>query len=108
MADIQRLKDAQVERSALADSLAAYTALLARQQKALNQLRTAIYTANDELTQIKQSHSGQTGRDWETQVHKQEGKIQSLVVQQITLQSEFEHNQSEIAQIKSQLSMASR
>jgi len=103
MAEIQRLKDAEQFRSTLSDSLAAYTALLTRQQKDLAQLRTAIYAANDELSEIKQSHSDQT-----PQVQKQEMKIQSMLVQQISLQSSVEHLQSEITQIRSQLATAKR
>lgn len=107
-ADIPRLKDVQAQRSALSDSLASYNALLTRQQKGLIQLRSAIYNANDELVQIKKFRSGRTPDEQETQVHNQEMKIQSLLVKQITLQSEMEHNQSEIAQIKAQLVTASR
>ncbi|WP_431213579.1 hypothetical protein ACQ86N_01265 [Puia sp. P3] len=103
-AEMQRFKDAEVFRSTLCDSLAAYSALLTRQQSTLTQLRTAIYTANDELTEIKTSHAGQPSHDQE----KQELKIQSLIVQQITLQSEMQHNQAEISQIKSQLATAKR
>lgn len=107
-ADIQVLKDAQAQRSSLSDSLTAYAALLTRQQKQLIQLRAALNAANDELIQIKQFHSGRTPDDQETQVHNQEMKVQSLLVQQISLQSDFEHNQSEITQIKAQLATASR
>ena len=103
IAEIQRLKDAEVFRSALSDSLSAYNTLLARQQKDLAQLRTAIYAANDELSEIKQSHPDQA-----PQVQKQELKIQSMLVQQISLQSSAEHLQSEIAQIRSQLATARR
>jgi len=107
-ADIQVLKEAQAQRSALGDSLTAYTKMLTRQQSGLVHLKAALYSANQELTRIKQFHSGRTPQELETQVHNQELKIQSLLVDQISLQSEMEHNQSEIAQIKAQLATASR
>jgi hypothetical protein len=102
IAEIQRLKDAEAFRSALNDSLTAYNTLVTQQQNALAQLRTAIYAANDELSQIRESSPG---RD---QVQRQELKIQSLIVQQITLQSAMQHSQAEIKQIRSQLTPASR
>lgn len=103
MADIQRLKDAETFRSALSDSLAAYSTLVAHQQESLTRLRAVIYTANDELTELKQSPQAR-----ETQVRKQEQKIQSLVVEQISLQASLEHNQAQITQIRSQLTTARR
>ena len=60
VAQIKQVKDEDAQRSALGDSLSAYNTLLIRQQNALVQLRTAIYTANDEMTQIKASHSRST------------------------------------------------
>jgi hypothetical protein len=98
IAGIQSLKDAKLLRAALSDSLAAYTTLLDHQQKELIKLRTTLLAANDDLTELKQSNSGRT-----QQVQNQELKIQSFVVQQITLVSSMEHSQAQIAQIKSQL-----
>lgn len=102
-AEIQRLKDAETFRSALSDSLAAYSTLVAHQQDALNKLRTVIYSANDELTELRQSPQAR-----ESQVRKQEQKVQSLVVEQISLQASLEHTQAEITQIRSQLTTARR
>ncbi|MBS1604610.1 MAG: hypothetical protein JST42_18235 [Bacteroidetes bacterium] len=102
-AELQRLKDAQQFRSALSDSLTAYNTLVARQQKDLAQLRATIYAAKDALSGIKQSHSDQS-----SQVQQQEQKIQSLLVQQISLQASLEHNQAEITRIRSQLTTARR
>jgi hypothetical protein len=104
MADLQRLKDAATFRSALSDSLSAYTTLLAHQQEALTRLRAVIYAANDELTRIRESHPGQTSKAQE----KQEQKVQSLLVEQISLQAALEHSQAAIAQIRSQLTPAHR
>ncbi|HEX3934269.1 MAG TPA: hypothetical protein VHW43_06290, partial [Puia sp.] len=78
VAQIKQVKDDEAQRTVLGDSLSAYNALLARQQSALVQLRTAIYTANDEMTQIKAFHLGRLPKDRETQVQSQELKIQSL------------------------------
>jgi chromosome segregation ATPase len=103
IAELQRLKEAESFRSALNDSLSAYTAQLTHQQHDLAQLRTAIYAANDELSEIKQSHPDQA-----PQVQRQEMKIQSMLVQQISLQSSAEHLQAEITQIRSQLATARR
>jgi len=103
-ADIQRLKDAELFRSALRDSLTAYTTLLTQQQNALTRLRTAIYTANDEMDQIKEARSGRSSKE----VRNQELKIQSLLVEQISLQASLEHCQVAINEIKSQLATARR
>jgi hypothetical protein len=102
-AEIQRLKDAAQYRSSLSDSLSAYNTLVARQQKDLAQLRTAIYAAKDALSELQQSHSDQS-----PQVQRQEMKIQALLVQQISLQASLEHNQAEMTQIRSQLTTAKR
>jgi len=100
-ADIQRLKDAELFRAALSDSLTAYTTILTRQQNELTHLNAVIYAANDEMAEIKNS-----GR--ETQVRNQELKVQSLLVQQISLQASVQHSQVEINQIKKQLAAARR
>jgi hypothetical protein len=107
-ANIQGLRDAGLQRSALGDSLTACTALLARQQKELAKIRTELIDANDELTRLRQTHPGRTTPDREPQVQNQELKIQSLLVRQISLQSELEHNQAGITQLKAQLATASR
>jgi Mg2+ and Co2+ transporter CorA len=57
-AQITEVKNADAERTALSDSLSAYNALLNQEQNAMVQARTAIYTANDEMTQIKGFHFG--------------------------------------------------
>jgi chromosome segregation ATPase len=85
------------------DSLSAYTTMLNHQQSELTKLRPILLAANDELTQLKQSNPGR-----DPHVQDLELKVQSLVVQQISLESSVEHSQAEIAQIKSQLATASR
>jgi hypothetical protein len=105
-AQIKQVKDEDAQRTALGDSLSAYNALLTRQQSALVQLRTAIYTANDEMTQIKAFHLGRLPKDQETQVQNQELKIQSLILEQSNLQTAMQHSFQEIAQIKTELAAA--
>jgi hypothetical protein len=103
VAQIKQVKDENAQRSALGDSLSAYNTLLAHQQSALVQLRTTIYTANDEMTQIKAFHLGRLPKDRETQVQNQELKIQSLILEQSNLQTAMQHSLQEISQIKSEL-----
>ena len=106
LAQIKQVKDEDGQRSALADSLSAYNTLLTRQQSALVQLRTAIYTANDEMTQIKAFHFGRLPKDRETQVQSQELKIQSLLLEQSNPQTAIQHSFQEIVQIKTELAAA--
>jgi hypothetical protein len=100
LAQIQQVKEEETERSALRDSLSSNTAFLAREQNALVQLRTAIYMANDEMTQIKGFHFGRLPKDRDAQIQNQEVKIQSLLQQQTNLQTTIQHTIGIIAQMK--------
>jgi hypothetical protein len=106
VAQIKQVKDQDALRSALRDSLSAYTILLDRQQSAMVQLRTTLYTANDDMTQIKAFHLGRLPKDREAQVKNQELKIQFLILEQSKLQTSIQHSTEEIAQLKSEMGRA--
>jgi hypothetical protein len=103
VAEIKQVKDQDAMRSALRDSLSTYTSLLDRQQSAMVQLRTTLYTANDDMSQIKAFHFGRLPKDREAQVQNQELKIQSLILEQTKLQTSIQHSTEEISQLKSEL-----
>jgi hypothetical protein len=106
VAEIQKVKDEDALRSAFSDSITNYNNILVRQQNALVQLRTSIYMANDEMTQIKAFHLGRLPQDKETQINSQELKIQTLVLQQSNLQTAIQHTVESIARLKSELVVA--
>ena len=72
VAQIKQVKDEDALKSALSDSLSACTRLFNLQQNAMIQLRTSIYTANDEMTQIKAFHFGRLPKDRDDQIRNQE------------------------------------
>ena len=106
VAQIKQVKDQDALRSALRDSLSTYTTLLDRQQNAMVQLRTTLYTANDDMAQIKAFHLGRLPKDREAQVQSQELKIQSLILEQTKLQTSIQNSTEEIAQLKSEMGRA--
>ena len=106
VAQIKQVKDQDALRSALRDSLSAYTTLLDRQQNAMVQLRTSLYTDNDDMTQLKAFHLGRLPQDREAQVKNQELKIQSLILEQSKLQTSIQHSTEEIVQLKSEMGRA--
>jgi hypothetical protein len=103
LAQINQVQYEAALQAALKDSLSSYTALLARQQTALIQVRTAIYTANDEMTQIKGFHLGRLPQDRENQIQNQELKIQTLLLQQTNLQTAMQQTLDQITRLKSAL-----
>lgn len=96
MADIAQLKETVALKAALNDSLIFYTALLNRQQNALVQNKASLYTANDEMTQIQSFHLGRLPQVREQQIHDQELKIQSLVLDQQKLQAAIRQSTEQI------------
>jgi hypothetical protein len=106
VAQIKQVKDAEALKSALGDSLSACNDLLGRQQNALVLLRTNIYTANDEMTQIKAFHFGRMPQDKENQIRSQELKIQSLVMAQSNLLTAIAHTTETIRGIRNELAIA--
>ncbi len=105
VAQIKQVKDEQALKSALGDSLSAYNDLLERQQRSLVLLRTNIYTANDEMTQIKAFHFGRMPQDKENQIRAQELKIQSLIMAQTNLLAAIEHTTEAVRGIRNELAM---
>lgn len=103
LADVRQVQEEAALKVALKDSLSGYNALLIRQQTALVQLRATIYTANDEMTQIKGFHFGRSPQDREAQIRNQELKIQSLLLQQANLQSAIQQTTEQITQLRSAL-----
>ena len=106
LAQIQQVKAEDTERSALRDSLSSNTTFLTREQNAMVQLRTCIYMANDEMTQIKAFHFGRLPKDRDAQIQNQEVKIQTLLLQQSNLQTAIQHTTVAIAQLKTALAAA--
>lgn len=106
IAQINQVKNQEAQKAALGDSLAAYKNLLTGQQNDLIQLRTNIYTANDEMTQIKAFHFGRMPKDRDDQIRNQELKIQSLLMAQTNLQVAIQHTAEKINAIKTEFEMA--
>jgi hypothetical protein len=106
VSQIKQVKDEEALKSALGDSLSAYNDLLGRQQNALVLLRTNIYTANDEMTQIKAFHLGRMPQDKENQIRAQELKIQSLIMAQSNLLTAIAHTTETIRGIRDELAIA--
>jgi hypothetical protein len=103
VAEINQVKKTAALKSALQDSLAFYTAFLERQQNMLIQSRASLYTANDEMTQIRTFHLGRLPQTRDAQVRDQEVKIQTLALEQSNLQTAIQHNIDGISQLKAEL-----
>ncbi len=103
MEDIDQLKKTEVLKASLNDSLTFYTDLLNRQQNALVLNKTSIYTANDEMTQIQSFHLGRLPQTRDQQVHDQELKIQSLVLDQQKLQAGIRESAEAISALRTRL-----
>ncbi|HEV3324072.1 MAG TPA: hypothetical protein VG052_00655 [Puia sp.] len=103
VAEVNPVKKSQALKSALQDSLAFYNALLERQQNMLIQSRAALYTANDEMTQIKAFHLGRLPQTRDTQVRDQEVKLQTIALEQSKLRTAIQHNTDGISRLKSEL-----
>ena len=103
IAQIRQIKETEILKSSLEDSLASYKSLLGRQQNALIQLRTSIYTANDDMTQVKAFHLGRLPQTREMEVRNQEIKIQSLIMQQSSLQEDVQHSMNKISQLSAEI-----
>jgi hypothetical protein len=106
VARIKQVKDAEAQKAALDNSLETYKNVLARQQNDLIQLRTNIYTANDEMTQIKAFHFGRMPQDRDNQIRNQELKIQSLIMAQANLLQSIQNTTERISAIKTELEIA--
>jgi hypothetical protein len=103
VAEINYVKKTDALKTVLRDSLTFYTALLGREQNSLILNKTALYTANDEMTQIQSFHLGRLPQVRDQQVRGQELKIQSLVAQQANLQAAIQSESDEISLVKSKL-----
>jgi|GEM_PF-2284834 hypothetical protein len=103
VAEINYVKKTDALKTVLRDSLTFYTALLGREQNSLILNKTALYTANDEMTQIQGFHLGRLPQVRDQQVRGQELKIQSLVSQQANLQSAIQYESDKISLVKSKL-----
>ena len=103
VAQVDQVKETESLRSALGDSLVFYTALLSRQQNGLILNKTNLFTANDEMTQIKVFHMGRTPEMREQQISDQELKIQTLLSQQTLLEVAIQQNTDKISAFKTRL-----
>lgn len=106
LAEIKQARYEDSLRTAWRDSLFGCNALLNREQTALIQLRSAIYTANDEMTQIKGFHFGRLPQERETEIQNQELKIQTLLLQQTNLQIAIQETMKQISHLKFELTAA--
>jgi hypothetical protein len=102
-AQITQIKEVEKEKSALSDSLTYYSNLLSRQKNSLIQVRTSLYTANDQMTQIKAFHLGRMPIDKESQIRNQEVFIQSLYLQQDSTQAVIRSSTERIVQVRMEL-----
>jgi hypothetical protein len=105
-AEIKQVKDDDALKSALGNSLSAYNNLLNRQQNALVQLRANLYTANDEMTQVKAFHFGRLPQVRENDIRNQELKIQSLITAQTNLLGAMKNTTEKINAIKIELEIS--
>jgi hypothetical protein len=103
MADINEIKKTEALKAALNDSLTFHTALLNRQQNALVLNKTSLYTANDEMTQIQGFHLGRPPQTREQQIHDQELKIQSLLLDQQKLQAAIRQSTEAVSALTTRL-----
>jgi energy-converting hydrogenase Eha subunit H len=103
IAAIGQVKKTEALKSSLGDSINFYVELLNRQQNSLILNKTAVFTANDEMTQIQAFHLGRTPQQRDQQVRDQELKIQTLVSQQPSLQTAIQQITYKIYNFKSQL-----
>jgi predicted dienelactone hydrolase len=105
-AQITEVKNADAEKVTLDDSLSKDNALVNQEQDALVRVRTAIYTANDEMTQIKAFHFGRLSKDREAQIQAQELKIQTLILEQTKLQSTIVQTSQAIRATKTEIDVS--
>jgi hypothetical protein len=103
LADINKAKEIEKEKSALSDSLAYYSVLISQQKNALAHNRASLYTANDQMTQIKSFQLGRLPGDRESQIHNQELYIQTLLIQQDSIQTVIRSSMDKTSQIKTEL-----
>jgi|SRR5579863_572885 len=103
LADIKKAKEIEKEKLALSDSLAYYSTLISQQKNALAHNRASLYTANDQMTQIKSFQLGRLPGDRESQIHNQELYIQTLLIQQDSIQTAIRSSMDKTSQIKTEL-----
>jgi hypothetical protein len=103
LAEINKVKEVEKEKSALSDSLAYYSTLISQQKNALAHNRASLYTANDQMTQIKSFQLGRLPGDRESQIHNQELYIQTLLIQQDSIQTAIRGSMDRASQIRTDL-----
>ena len=103
-AEVSQVKQTEARKSSLTDSLNSYNTLQGRLQSALIQTRASLYTANDQMTQIRAFHLGRMPNDREQQIRKQEVTIQSLALEQANIQTALQITQAKINRTKIELS----
>jgi hypothetical protein len=103
LADLNRVKEVKKEKSTLSDSLAYYSTLLSQQKNALAHNRASLYTANDQMTQIKSFQLGRLPGDRESQIHNQELYIQTLLIQQDSIQTAIRCSMDRSSQVRIEL-----
>lgn len=103
-AEVSQVKQTEARKSSLTDSLNSYNTLQGRLQSALIQTRASLYTAKDQMTQIRAFHLGRMPNDREQQIRKQEVTIQSLALEQANIQTALQITQAKINRTKIELS----
>ena|SRR5579863_5392901 len=103
LAEINKVKEVEKEKSALSDSLAYYSTLVSQQKNALAHNRASLYTANDQMNQIKSFQLGRLPGDRESQIHNQELYIQTLLIQQDSIQTAIRGSMGRASQIRTDL-----
>src|ERR1700722_7949099 len=100
LAELNKVKEVEKEKSALSDSLAYYSILIGQQKNVLAHNRAAVYTANDQMNQIKSFQLGRLPGDRESQIHNQELYIQTLLIQQDSIQTAIRGSMDRASQIR--------
>jgi len=103
LAEINKVKEVEKEKTALSDSLVYYSTLISQQKNALAHNRASLYTANDQMTQIKSFQLGRLPGDRESQIHNQELYIQTLLIQQDSIQTAIRGSMDMASQIRTDL-----
>lgn len=103
LAELDKAKEIQKAKMALSDSLAYYSTLISQQKNALAHNRASLYTANDQMTQIKSFQLGRLPGDRESQIHNQELYIQTLLIQQDSIQTAIRSSMDRASQVRTDL-----
>jgi hypothetical protein len=103
LAEVNKLKELQREKATLSDTLAYYSNLVTQQKNSLAHTRASVYTANDQMAQIKSFQLGRTPAERESQIHNQELYIQTLLLQQDSIQTAIWSSTNIVSKVRTKL-----